>query len=567
MDGEPIPTEPDGGIGGPIEEFPIDWLPVEPFPFDPLPFGGPVPIPHTVTVPSGQIVTGFDFGNARIEPGSIQGTKWLDANGDGIRDDSEPGVAGITIYLDANMNGELDADERFVVTQDDDPSTDFDEAGSYRFDDLPSQQYTVREVLPADMEQTFPVWDFWLAFDRPAIIGNGGGHYVFVGNSESIEGLDFGNRPIPDPAVITGTKWLDVNGDGARTDDEPGLAGITIYADTNDNGWLDRGEPLTETDDSGRYELIVPPGEFTIREQLPPGFVQTFPVAQPEIIIDVDVAPLTPLSAIGFDLTDVELTDPTDEGRSVAMLTFEVTYPDGCGQVLPDMSYAESDGGEFIRAELYGQVFAGFCDQAISVQELVVEAEVNAFGPLLIEASFTESDDIDARPEVPSYLLSAWVHWDGVGDTGHDVSVASGDTLEGIDFGNQRVDDEGAPDPTFARRADVDQDGVLSANDIDTLAAAIRADQTETEAHDLSGDGLVDDADLDFLVHNLMRAKFGDSNMDGVFDSSDLVKVFTAGQYEDGVEGNSHWDTGDWNGDGEFNSSDLVKAFQDGYSI
>ena len=56
----------------------------------------------------------------------------------------------------------------------------------------------------------------------------------------------------------------------------------------------------------------------------------------------------------------------------------------------------------------------------------------------------------------------------------------------------------------------------------------------------------------------------GDSNGDGVFDSSDFVAVFQAGEYEDGIEGNSTFSEGDWDGDGEFSSSDLVHAFQTG---
>lgn len=62
-----------------------------------------------------------------------------------------------------------------------------------------------------------------------------------------------------------------------------------------------------------------------------------------------------------------------------------------------------------------------------------------------------------------------------------------------------------------------------------------------------------------------MRAtSYGDANLDGVFDSSDLVTVFAAGQYEDGLPSNSGWASGDWNGDQEFDSSDLVWVFQEG---
>jgi hypothetical protein len=56
----------------------------------------------------------------------------------------------------------------------------------------------------------------------------------------------------------------------------------------------------------------------------------------------------------------------------------------------------------------------------------------------------------------------------------------------------------------------------------------------------------------------------GDANDDGVFNSSDLVQVFQAGEYEDRILRNSSYEEGDWNGDGEFDSSDLVVAFQTG---
>jgi hypothetical protein len=56
----------------------------------------------------------------------------------------------------------------------------------------------------------------------------------------------------------------------------------------------------------------------------------------------------------------------------------------------------------------------------------------------------------------------------------------------------------------------------------------------------------------------------GDSNRDGIFNSGDLVAVFTAGKYEDGIPGNATFEEGDWNGDGDFDSADLVFVFQKG---
>ena len=50
-----------------------------------------------------------------------------------------------------------------------------------------------------------------------------------------------------------------------------------------------------------------------------------------------------------------------------------------------------------------------------------------------------------------------------------------------------------------------------------------------------------------------------------MFDSSDFVAVFQAGEYEDGIAGNSTFEEGDWNGDGDFDSSDFVFAFRGGH--
>ena len=56
----------------------------------------------------------------------------------------------------------------------------------------------------------------------------------------------------------------------------------------------------------------------------------------------------------------------------------------------------------------------------------------------------------------------------------------------------------------------------------------------------------------------------GDSNHDGVFNSADFVAVLAAGEYEDGIAGNSTFEEGDWDGDGDFTTSDLVFALQQG---
>ena len=71
-------------------------------------------------------------------------------------------------------------------------------------------------------------------------------------------------------------------------------------------------------------------------------------------------------------------------------------------------------------------------------------------------------------------------------------------------------------------------------------------------------------ADAETLVTEILQTWYGDVNLDGVFNSGDLVAIFTAGEFEDGVSGNSTYAEGDWNCDGDFGTGDLVLAFQAG---
>ena len=79
----------------------------------------------------------------------------------------------------------------------------------------------------------------------------------------------------------------------------------------------------------------------------------------------------------------------------------------------------------------------------------------------------------------------------------------------------------------------------------------------------LDDGSLTDPTERADYVHNVLGTWIGDSNRDGEFNSTDFVVVFSAGEYEDGIEGNSVWNTGDWNGDGDFDSGDFVAAFSD----
>ncbi|MCA9167378.1 MAG: lamin tail domain-containing protein, partial [Planctomycetales bacterium] len=116
---------------------------------------------------------------------------------------------------------------------------------------------------------------------------------------------------------------------------------------------------------------------------------------------------------------------------------------------------------------------------------------------------------------------------------------------------------------TIGLPGDANGDGRLDGTDLSLFCTAINLGIGDLK-YDVNRDQVVDHQDFRVLVTDLLHTTFGDANLSGTFDSSDLVTVFAAGQYEDAIPGNSTWATGDWNCDAEFNTADLVTAFQEG---
>ena len=116
-----------------------DWLPGDPA----FSIGGP---DYPISDASGNpLMTGVERRFSVIAPASISGNIFNDINFNGIADASEPGLAGWTVYIDANGNGTLDLGELTATT---------DADGKYRFADLAPGSYVVRQVAPAGWRLT-----------------------------------------------------------------------------------------------------------------------------------------------------------------------------------------------------------------------------------------------------------------------------------------------------------------------------------------------------------------------------------------------------------------------------
>lgn len=100
-------------------------------------------------------------------------------------------------------------------------------------------------------------------------------------------------------------------------------------------------------------------------------------------------------------------------------------------------------------------------------------------------------------------------------------------------------------------RGDFNNSGLVNAVDIDLIFAAIRAGGTDL-SYDLTGDSLVNTADVNELVGDILNTFYGDANLDRTVSIGDLVLL---AENFNGVAG---WAGGDFSGDGNVSIGDLV---------
>ena len=126
-----------------------------------------------VTVSAGQALSGQNFGDElpAATTGSITGTVFNDANGDGTQDDGETGIAGALVYADLDNVGHIVAG---------DPATLTNATGGYVLSGLAAGSYVIREVLPFGYVQTSP--------------GSGSGHHVLLSSRQVASGQNFGDK-------------------------------------------------------------------------------------------------------------------------------------------------------------------------------------------------------------------------------------------------------------------------------------------------------------------------------------------------------------------------------------
>jgi SdrD B-like protein len=213
----------------------------------------------SVTLASGGSSIANEFGNFRgVLTGTITGSKFNDLNANGVRDPGEPGLAGVTITRTPTINDPAGANLSVVT----------DAQGNFTFASVPFGNFTLTETVPAGFAQTFP--------PSPGTVS---GTINFAQRNSS--GHLFGNRALT--GTVSGTKFNDANGNGARDAGEAGLSGVTIRL--TDAASVVR---TTTTDASGAFSFTnVAAGAYVVSEVVPNGFTQTAPAAPGTFAINV----------------------------------------------------------------------------------------------------------------------------------------------------------------------------------------------------------------------------------------------------------------------------------------
>ena len=237
---------------------------------------------------SGEHVDNIDFGlTGGVNIGDFV---WDDLNGNGIQDSGEPGISGIEITLAGSTFGGNPV-SRNVKT---------DAEGKYLFTAVNPGNYILTVIFPTGYIPARAM----TGFDREKdsnLSENQNSIELIVDSNNSDLSIDFGLVKL---GSIGDLVWEDLNCNGIREDEEPGVEGVVVSLDGVDiySAIIQRN---TITDVNGNYLFSnLKPGLYTVTFTLPEGYefsaamINVAELKSGDYILNID-APLYRRATVG----------------------------------------------------------------------------------------------------------------------------------------------------------------------------------------------------------------------------------------------------------------------------
>lgn len=207
-----------------------------------------------ITVTSGTDAANADAGIVRLS--SLTGMVWEDQNADGIRQNEERTLTGVTVHL---MNG---AGRSILL------STETDANGAFAFEHLKPGDYKLRVDAPDHYVFSGAAQNSVLPLESKQEGRGYSASFELLGGV-NVENILFG---LLTQGKISGQIWQDKDYDGLMDEEEEGLRGASITLLGDNREVLQTVQSVR----SGSYSFDnLMPGSYTLRIELPEGYVYT----------------------------------------------------------------------------------------------------------------------------------------------------------------------------------------------------------------------------------------------------------------------------------------------------
>jgi hypothetical protein len=203
--------------------------------------------------------------------GGMKGRLFNDLNVNGKKEGREPGLAGVTVYLDENADGVLGGGELEASIAAD---------GTFSVGGLDAGVYRVRVVVPDGSRMTLPTDGF---VDVT----------VKAKKTAKVKPIGLTSR-----ALVSGVTFDDADADGQRDEGELALKKRRVFADLNADGlWEKLTEPAANSDKFGNWLLPLDAGTYSIKTVAGKGYTST--VGEAGLVVTVSAASTSTGHALG----------------------------------------------------------------------------------------------------------------------------------------------------------------------------------------------------------------------------------------------------------------------------